>query len=89
MSFVLAHRPHIRQGQRPVNFTRVMQYKDEEYEMKIEQGGYTFQLQRPIRNLAVGGVGRGFRDAGLRRIDIALDQGALPLPCGTAAKAKS
>jgi hypothetical protein len=59
MSFVLAHRRHERRGAQNVNWTRVVEYKEEEYELKVESGGYVFRLERPIRVEVLEGRVRG------------------------------
>ena len=52
MSFVLAHRPHKRMGQKNVGYKNVVKNTAEqdtsEYEVKIDKSGYVFQLDRPV-----------------------------------------
>ena len=59
MSFVLAHRPHHRIGMQNVNFERSMEYEGETYDLRIDQGGYVFQLDRPLRVQVLEGRIRG------------------------------
>ena len=49
MSFVLAHRPHHRMGLQPTAFFRDIEYEEEKYRMEIKQGGYVFQLEKPLK----------------------------------------
>jgi hypothetical protein len=48
MSFVLRHRPHKRLGERFVGYKNTVEQDGEEYEVKLDKTGYTFQLERPI-----------------------------------------
>jgi len=52
MSFVLAHRPHKRMGEKNVGYKQVVKNTAEqdtsEYEVKIDKSGYVFQLDRPV-----------------------------------------
>jgi hypothetical protein len=48
MSFVLKHRPHKRLGERFVGYKNTVEQDGEEYEVKLDKTGYTFQLERPI-----------------------------------------
>jgi hypothetical protein len=48
MSFVLRHRPHKRLGERFVGYKSTVEQDGEEYEVKLDKTGYTFQLERPI-----------------------------------------
>lgn len=59
MSFVLAHRPHQRVGMQRVNFERELEYEGATYDLKIDQGGYVFQLDRPLRVEVLEGRVRG------------------------------
>ncbi|MGD8860279.1 MAG: hypothetical protein PVI30_09710 [Myxococcales bacterium] len=59
MSFVLAHRPHIRRGQQPLAFKREFEYEDETYNLDLSQGGYVFELERPLRVEVLEGRIRG------------------------------
>jgi hypothetical protein len=59
MSFVLAHRPHRRVGMQNVNFERELEYEGETYDLKIDQGGYVFELERPLRVEVLEGRIRG------------------------------
>jgi hypothetical protein len=49
MSFVLAHRHHVRVGQQQLAFRRNLEMDEHIYPMEINQGGYVFQLENPIR----------------------------------------
>lgn len=49
MSFVLAHRPHTRVGQQMVNFQRDFEHDGHRFHMQIDEGGYVFELARPLR----------------------------------------
>jgi len=49
MSFVLAHRPHRRAGQQTLGFRRELEHEGETYLMEIDQGGYVFYLEEPLR----------------------------------------
>jgi hypothetical protein len=52
MSFVLAHRPHKRVGEKNVGYKNVVTNTAEndtsDYEIKIDKSGYVFQLERPV-----------------------------------------
>lgn len=48
MSFVLAHRPHRRMGEHPIGFRRNLEYDGNTYLMELNEGGYVFELERPI-----------------------------------------
>jgi len=48
MSFVLRHRLHKRLGERFVGYKSTVEQDGEEYEVKLDKTGYTFQLERPI-----------------------------------------
>ena len=48
MSFVLAHRRHVRVGQQHVHLERDMDFENRTYTLDIEEGGYVFQLERPV-----------------------------------------
>ncbi len=61
MSFVLAHRPHTRQGQQQVALQRQLIHEDYSYTMAIKHGGYVFDLERPIEVNVVSGRIRGRR----------------------------
>ncbi|MEM9071635.1 MAG: hypothetical protein AAGE52_24215 [Myxococcota bacterium] len=49
MSFVLAHRPHRRAGQQSLAFRRELEHDEEIYRLEIDQGGYVFHLDEPLR----------------------------------------
>lgn len=48
MSFVLAHRPHRRVGQQKIAYRRNLEYNGHRYALAIDQGGYIFELERPL-----------------------------------------
>jgi hypothetical protein len=48
MSFVLAHRRHIRVGQQRIAYRREVEYEGFIYPIALDIGGYVFQLERPI-----------------------------------------
>jgi hypothetical protein len=54
MSFVLAHRPHTRVGETPVDYKNTINNNaetpadDSEYVIEIKKTGYSFRLQRPV-----------------------------------------
>ncbi len=63
MSFVLAHRHHTRDGQQHIAFSRDLVLDDgRSIRMDITQGGYVFQLERPIRVNVLEGRIRGSRN---------------------------
>ncbi len=59
MSFVLAHSPHRRKGQAPLAYKKELLHEDEKYLMDIKQGGYVFELERPIKIEVLEGRVRG------------------------------
>jgi len=59
MSFVLAHSPHRRKGQAPLAFKKVLLYEDVEYLLDLQQGGYVFELDPPIKIMVAEGRVRG------------------------------
>lgn len=61
MSFVLAHRHHVRVGQQQLGFRRELEHEGFTYQMAIDQGGYVFQLEHPIRVSVLEGRIRGDR----------------------------
>lgn len=61
MSFVLAHRPHRRIGEQEVNYVRDLEYEDVEYRMEIQEGGYVFELEQPLKINVLEGRIRGKR----------------------------
>ncbi|MDQ3031845.1 MAG: peptidoglycan-binding protein [Myxococcota bacterium] len=61
MSFVLAHRRHVRVGQQALGFRRNLEVDGETYEMALDRGGYVFQLERPIHVAVLEGRVRGDR----------------------------
>jgi hypothetical protein len=48
MSFVLAHRPHTRVGQKNVGYKNTVEQDGNEYVVQIDKSGYVFQLERPV-----------------------------------------
>ena len=59
MSFVLAHRPHVRVGHQALSFRRPFEYEGHDYLMEIDRGGYVFQLERPVHVNVLEGRIRG------------------------------
>lgn len=59
MSFVLAHRRHARVGQQVLGFRRDLEVEGQTYQMALDQGGYVFQLEQPIRVEVLEGRIRG------------------------------
>jgi hypothetical protein len=59
MSFVLAHRPHRRVGQQRLSWRRVLEHEGETYNMEIDEGGYVFDLEEPVRVAVLEGRIRG------------------------------
>jgi hypothetical protein len=49
MSFVLAHRPHKRMGHEALNWKKQLLYEDQTYDMELKQGGYVFELNKPLK----------------------------------------
>jgi hypothetical protein len=48
MSFVLAHRPHLRLGAQPLAFKKTIEYEEQPYDIDIHDGGYVFELAEPL-----------------------------------------
>lgn len=48
MSFILAHRAHTRIGQRRVALERDLEYDGEIYKLELREGGFEFQLNKPV-----------------------------------------
>jgi hypothetical protein len=61
MSWVLEHRRHRRVGHQAVGFRRAIEQDGHTYEMAIDQGGYVFELERPIVIDVLEGRVRGTR----------------------------
>ena len=65
MSFVLAHRPHLRVGQKVVAYKNTVKNTadtdDTEYVIEIPKTGYIFQLERPLPVEVLQGRIRGSR----------------------------
>jgi hypothetical protein len=59
MSFVLAHRTHQRLGQQPLSFKKEYEHEEEKYELDLKQGGYLFELEKPLRVEVMEGRIRG------------------------------
>jgi hypothetical protein len=59
MSFVLAHRPHKRNGQEALSYAKTFEYEDESYNLELKQGGYVFQLDTPLKVEVLEGRIRG------------------------------
>ncbi|AKF05109.1 peptidoglycan-binding domain-containing protein [Sandaracinus amylolyticus] len=62
MSFVLAHRPHVRVGQQALGFRRELEHEGHTYQMALDRGGYVFQLAQPIHVEVLEGRVRGERE---------------------------
>jgi hypothetical protein len=86
MSFVLAHRPHVRVGQQRLSFRRALEVEDHTYMMEIDEGGYVFDLEQPVHVNVLEGRIRGQVhhpiQGGLPKWDS--DIGAYIMPDGTA-----
>ena len=61
MSWVLAHRPHLRRGHPRTAFHRDIEHEGHVYELDIERGGYVFQLEQPVVVRVLEGRIRGSR----------------------------
>ena len=48
MSFVLAHRPHVRVGQQKISTFRNLPHEGHVYQLQLKHGGYVFDLKRPV-----------------------------------------
>jgi hypothetical protein len=59
MSFVLAHRPHVRQGQEVISYRRAIEHEGHNYSMEIDGRGYVFQLEEPLSVTVLEGRIRG------------------------------
>jgi len=59
MSFVLAHRHHRRVGMQRVNFEREIEHEGETYNLEVREGGYVFELERPLHVQVLEGRIRG------------------------------
>ncbi len=88
MSWVLAHRPHRRVGHQQVGFRRIVTHEGHDYEMAIDQGGYVFDLERPIVVNVLEGRVRGDRATPIEQPLPRFDQtaGAYVLPDGGAVR---
>lgn len=87
MSFVLAHRPHRREGEDEVHYGRTVELEGHSYTLRVDQGGYEFALARPIPVEVLPGRILGERtlpiETNLPRYDSTI--GAYLLPDGGAA----
>jgi hypothetical protein len=85
MSFVLKHRPHRRVGMQPMSFRRDLPHEDQVFTMAIDQGGYVFELNEPLRINVLEGRIRGDRTTpiphGLPKYDETV--GAYVMPDGS------
>lgn len=85
MSFTLAHRPHRRAGQQRLGFRRELVHEEETYRMEIDEGGYVFELETPLRVEVLEGRIRGDRrtpiDHPMPKFDD--EVGAYVMPDGT------
>jgi hypothetical protein len=59
MSFVLAHRPHRRVGQQRISYRLPLERDGHTYLMALDEGGYVFQLERPVHINVLEGRVRG------------------------------
>ncbi len=59
MSFVLAHRPHRRLGAQPISYRLPLEYEGYTYLLALDQGGYVFELDRPLPVRVLEGRIRG------------------------------
>jgi hypothetical protein len=59
MSFVLEHRPHTRLGNEHLGFRKQFAYEDQTYLMAIDEGGYVFKLDTPLKVMVDEGRIRG------------------------------
>jgi hypothetical protein len=92
MSFVLAHRPHTRVGQKVVAYKNTVkntaETDDSEYIIEIPKTGYVFQLERPLPVEVLQGRIRGTRrtpiTAALPKFDTTA--GAYLMPDGSTVK---
>ena len=92
MSFVLAHRPHQRIGQKFVGYKNTVkntaENDDSEYVVQIDKTGYIFQLERPLPVDVLPGRVLGKRrapiTAALPKYDTTV--GAYSMPDGTTVK---
>ena len=60
-TFLLAHRPHVRLGHRPVRYRRTVSAGGFEGELRLDEGGYRFELARPVPLEVLRGRIRGGR----------------------------
>jgi hypothetical protein len=65
MSWLLAHRPHVRKGQEPLAFKRTLEYEEQVYQLELGNGGYVFELDPPLEVEVLEGRIRGELDAPL------------------------
>jgi hypothetical protein len=63
MSWLLAHRPHVRKGQEPLAFKRTLEYEAQLYPLQLDHGGYVFELDPPLEVEVLEGRIRGRLDA--------------------------
>lgn len=85
MSFVLAHRPHRRAGQQRLAFRRELIHEEETYRMEIDEGGYVYELETPLRVEVLEGRIRGNRRTPIEHAMPKFDDevGAYVMPDGT------
>ena len=85
MSFVLAHRPHRRAGQQRIGFRRELIHEEETYRMEIDEGGYVYELETPLRVEVLEGRIRGDRRTPIEHAMPKFDEdvGAYVMPDGT------
>lgn len=59
MSFILAHHTHTRIGQKRVALERDLEHEGKIYNLQLRQGGYEFQLHKPVEIIVKEGRVRG------------------------------
>lgn len=67
MSFVLARRPHRRIGHEAVRYHRKVASEAGSHTLRVERGGYAFELEQPLRVRVNEGRIRGRRGTPIRR----------------------
>ncbi len=84
MSYVLSRRPHRRVGQQTLGFRRELEHDGETVQLELNEGGYQFELETPLRVNVLEGRIRGRRMTpiphGLPKWDE--DVGAFVMPDG-------
>jgi hypothetical protein len=90
MSFVLAHRPHRRVGQQSIGYRMVLERDGHTYDILLKEGGYPFELERPVHMNVLEGRIRGDRKSPIAHAIPKFNDelGAYIMPDGTAVKVK-